>query len=163
MVLMSISPCAAAPLLQESFETSVLSNRDIFAEVSPTVRSESGVLVLVYRSDQPSAPAGLELSLPISPVDPVERDYDLRFLGGGSDLSNSLFVSYALGPGRGFSLPPLPSQPSLNDRSGYILRWIRHGDGTPELAIYRNDGGWVRHLLSERSLPANPIRTLRRV
>lgn len=99
--------------------------------------------------------------MPLSPADPDQREIDIRFKGGGTEISNSLFISYAVGSGNGLSLPNLPAGSRPNSRTGYIIRYIRHGDGTNEAKFYRNDGGRVTELKNVW-LPSNPVKTLRR-
>ena len=122
----------------------------------------NGNLILRYSSAQVASPSGIECTPPAGDSDAAERTINLSFLGGGSELSNSLFICYAVGPGWGLSLPTLPSMPSSNDRTGYIIRPIRHGDGTNEVKFYRNDFGWVKEIKNDWTLPANPVTTIRR-
>lgn len=157
------SPNANADMMfKDTFDTLATANKDIYDTRYGNHRVSQGELVLSYSSEQPAAPSGIECITPRSAADPDERDIDLRFLGGGTEMSNSLFICYAIGPGDGLSLPPLPSRPSSNDRTGYIIRLIRHGDGTNEVKFYRNDGGWTKELKTDWTLSFNPITTLRR-
>lgn len=153
-------------MLQEFFDTPSTGNTAIFNGRYGSHRVENGQLVLRYPSLQESRPSGIECILPDisegSPP-PAERLIDLHFSAGGTEMSNSIFIAYAVGPGPGLSLPALPSRASLNDRTGYIIRLIRHGDGTNEVKFYRNDTGWARELQSDSTLPSNPVSSLRRL
>lgn len=149
-------------LFGETFDTFALKDTTLSVANSQGVRAEQGHLLLSYISSQKSRPVGIEIVMPPSPMDTPEREIDMKFLGGGTEMSNSLFISYAVGSGKGLSLPPLPGGSVPNDRTGYILRLIRHGDGTNEVKMYRNDDGWTTELKNEW-LPANPITALRRV
>ncbi len=128
---------------------------------------EQGGLHLSYSTDPNSAPNALSGIMPLVSPPPEERRTILHFGGGGADVSNSVFVSYAVGPGEGLSLIPFPYGPVANrssaaGRAGYVIRFLRHGDGTNEIEIYRNDTGWIKKLLNDW-LPSNPVRTLRRL
>ena len=152
---------SADMIFRETFDTLIINKSELF-EIHDTVCTNAGgLIILSYPSAQNGAPGGIECKLPSAVSEPDERDIDLRFCGGGTEMSNSLFISYAIGPGYGFSLPTLPAGALPNNRTGYIVRFIRHGDGTDEMKFYRNDTGWARELKNEW-LPANPITTLRR-
>lgn len=125
-------------------------------------RAESGQLTLLYTTEHDAPARGFVCEMPKTKAAPKTREIELNFLGGAADMSNSFFVSYAVGAGEGLSLPPLPAGSVYNDRTGYVVRFIRHGDGTNEVKFYRNDTGWIKELKSEW-LPANPISTLRRL
>lgn len=155
---------ASVVILRESFETpTVIANRKMY-DMSRAWKTDvtRGCLTLYYSSAQDSLPSGLECSLPTTDDEVQEREMQLNFMGGGSEMSNSLFVAYAVGPGKGLSLPTLPSGNVPNDRTGYIVRFIRHGDGTNEVKFYRNDAGWVKEL-QNAWLSSNPITTLRKI
>lgn len=149
--------------LKETFDTDPTANHDLYDVRGSTHRVENGSLVLVYPSAQTRAPVGIECQIPAVPKDPDERSIDLRFGPGGAESSNSLFIAYAVGPGEGLSLPPLPGGIMADTRNSYIIRMIRHGDGTNEIKFYRNDTGWTKELKNDWTLPANPITTLRRI
>ncbi len=124
---------------------------------------ESGLITVPYASDQGAPPGGIELTLP-GMSEPDERRIEMSFPGGGTDISNSFFITYSVGPGAEFLLPPLPAGATFGARrSGYIIRLIRHGDGSNEIKFYRADGGWTDELKSDWTLPFNPVTTLRRL
>ncbi len=153
---------SASILLQESFDTRVELSADRFDLHGASYRLESGLLTLVYSSYQTHPPSGIECTVPTPNIQAAERTLEIHFPGGGSELSNSLFISYALSPGPGLALPLLPAGTKPNSRSGYILRFIHHGDGTNELKAYRIDEGWSKELKSVW-IPSNPITTIRRL
>lgn len=137
-------------------------NKDLYDIRGADHQIVNGNLVLFYSSLIKSPPSGMECTLPLSPVEPDEREIDLRFAGGGMEWSNTLDVAYAVGPGDGLCLAPLHQNISADYRTGYIFRLLRHGDGTNEAIFYRNDTGWT-NLLKNDWLPFNPITTLRRI
>ena len=154
----------AAPLLSESFDTLSTSNSNLFdTHLAADHQVIDGKLILFYSSTQQAGASGIECTLPVAAAEPETRVMEFHFLGGGSDMSNSLFIAYAVGPGQGLSLCPFPAGGKFDDRTGYIIRWIHHGDGTNEVKFYRNDTGWVKELKNDWTLPANPVRFLRRV
>ncbi len=165
-VVMTVSESAAGLLFRENFDTPISKNTQVFDVRSSDHRISKGNLVLSYTNTPNSPPNGIECTLPVSPIDPAEREITLHMGGGGAEMSNSLFVCYALAPGSGLALPPFGYGSLANsrtgDRSGYMIRFLRHGDGTNEVLFYRNDAGWV-NLLHNEWLPANPVTTLRRV
>lgn len=149
-------------ILKRNFDSRREISKDAFDTTFAACRVRGGRLTIFYPAGQKNYPSGLVCTLPITAAIPEERSYDFSFEGGGTEMSNSLFVSYAAGEGKRLSLPPLPGGSMPNDHSGYILRFIRHGDGTNELKIYRNDMGWTKELKNEW-LASNPITTLRRL
>lgn len=156
----------AAPLFQETFDGPAALGNAAFDTQFLTGRVQAGALHLFYSTEPNSQPNALSCMLPAVSRPPEERRTVLHFGGGGADVSNSVFVSYAVGPGDGLSLIPFPYGPLANGasgyRAGYVIRFLRHGDGTNEIEIYRNDTGWIRKLLNDW-LPSNPVRTLRRI
>lgn len=163
----AVSPCPCENAhgriqFHETFDTPGFLNRDLYDTRQAEIRWSRGELGLDYLSSQKSPPSGIECVIPPSAETRTARILDFRFLGGGTEMSNSLFIAYALEPGRGLSLPVLPAGSGPNNRTGYIVRFIRHGDGTNEIKFYRNDAGWVKELKRDWTLTFNPITTLRR-
>ncbi len=160
------SEARAMLVLRDTFDTNTTTNNDIYDTRFSTHLFQNGSLVLSYTTTPNSPPNGLECTLPLSSADPVEREIDMSFGGGGTEVSNSLFVCYAVGGGNGLLLPTFPYGPKANSRSGnrtgYGIRFLRHGDGTNEIIFYRSDTGWIRTLKNEW-LPANPVTTLRQL
>jgi len=161
-------PISASAILvfREDFDTpTALINENYDTRYSES-QIQNGNLVLFYVTATNSEPSGVECRLPSVGKSPDVRRIVLHFGESGSEMSNSLFISYAIGPGRGLSLVPFPYGKLSNIRSGprtgYILRFLRHGDGTNEMEIYRNDTGWVDKLKNVW-IPSNPVKTLRRV
>ncbi|MBI4178844.1 tetratricopeptide repeat protein [bacterium] len=159
------SPGFGEIIFQEPFDTAVSRNGASFDTRYAVSRMDSGMLIFRYAGDVNSLPAGVEARFPDATPAPAERRIDLSFGGGGTELSNSLFIAYALGPGDGLSLPPFgyggASDSRTGNRTGYVVRLLRHGDGTNEVLFYRNDTGWVNRI-SNAWLPSNPVSTLRR-
>lgn len=167
-VLLPHLPCFASgtdgkPLFQETFDTPVLRNTDLFDTRYGSVEVNRGKLNIYYSSAHQNEPGGIVCTLPAVPSTPEERKIVIDFLGGGTDMSNSLFISYAVADGGGLCLPSLPSRPSSNGRSGYMVRLIRHGDGTNEVKFYRMDDGWEKEIANDSNLPGNPVRSIRRL
>ena len=160
LVLVMVQPAFASLLFMENFDTDSLGNSDEY-ETASNLSVESGAMNLIYYSTMPSVPCHLACTLPVSPVPPAELVIELNFLGGGSSSSSSLFLCYSAGPGWGMPLPYMPGFVRVNTRTGYVIRYIRHGDGANEIKFYRNDTGDV-HEIKNDWLPANPITTLRR-
>ncbi len=150
-------------LFKDDFETNTIANREIYDTLGTPMAADAGSLKFLYSITHASSATGLECTLPIAPDAPDEREIEMNFLGGGSDMSNSLFICYACGPGAGMSLPVMPAGNLPNSRTGYIIRFIRHGDATNEVKFYRNDSGTAVELANETGLPSNPIKTLRKV
>lgn len=151
---------AGRVLFQERFDTALTAA--VFDTRYATIRMDGGYLRLLYSSIQPEYPGGLICHLPPLSTIPETRVIEMQMSGGGTEMSNSLFVAYAVRPGRGLCIPSLPAGNIPGDRSGYIVRWIRHGDGTNELKFYRSDDGWAKELRSEH-LASNPLTTLRQM
>lgn len=160
------SETSATLLYRESFDTSSASNDGRFDSLYADHRILNGKLVLFYTTTPDSPPSGIDCVLPASVDTPAVREIEMNFDGAGTEVSNSLFIGYAIGPGHGFALPPFPYGPQANsrtgDRTGYVLRFLRHGDGTNEVLVYRYDTGWIKKLKNEW-LPANPVTTLRKI
>src|SRR3989338_6756490 len=158
--------CSAAPLLRETFDTPVTSNRDLFDTRFSAHTFRNCSLVLTYYAMPNSPPNGIECWLPPSVVDIDERVIEMNLLGCGFEMSNSLFLSYALADGGGLAFPPLPYGAKSNSyrgaRNGYVLRLLRHGDGTNEMIFYRMDTGWIE-MLGNAWLPANPVHAIRKI
>ncbi len=151
-------------LYRNTFDTPIPVGGDPILAGSEGVRMEGGLISVAYSSEQTAPPGGVEVTLPESPTDPAERRIEMTFLGGGTDISNSLFISYAVSPGDGWLLPPLPAGATFGaTRSGYIMRLIRHGDGSNEIKLYRADGGWTNELKSDWTVPFNPVTALRKI
>lgn len=152
----------AGVLFREDFSSPVSGRSDVYETFSSPVNATAGSLVLRYPIMHGSFPAGVGCTLPFASASPDEREIEMNFLGGGSQMSNSLFIGYACGPGIGPILPPLASGNMPGNRSGYIVRYIRHGDGSNEVKFYRSDTGSAVELLCDTMLSSNPISTLRR-
>lgn len=150
-------------LLRETFDKASFAKKNVYDTSFSDCFVSDGSLTVNYSSSQSSSAGGMGCTLPKSPALPGVRTIDLSFAGGGTQMSNSLLIAYAVGPGRGLSLPPFPGGTTFNDRTGYIIRLIHHGDGTNEAKFYRNDTGWVKELKNDWTLPTNPITDLRRV
>ncbi|OGH56306.1 MAG: hypothetical protein A3G34_06430 [Candidatus Lindowbacteria bacterium RIFCSPLOWO2_12_FULL_62_27] len=165
-ILFFASRAGAGVIFREDFDTDHPLNKDLYRSDFSNHRIENGRIVFHYTTAPNSEPVGLECALPATSAIPDERDIEMNFMGGGADVSNSAFVCYAAGPGRGFLLTPFPYGPRANkrtgDRTGYVIRFLRHGDGTNEVLFYRNDTGWLQKLNSYW-IPSNPVATLRRV
>ncbi len=149
-------------LMEEYFNSGMPQGAAGLSGAEGAFRIDRGELVLPYYSNQADPPAGIHCTLPISSEEIEERQTVINFAGGGSTFSNSLFVAYAVGGRGGWSLPQLPAGAHPNNRTGYIVRLIRHGDGSNEIKIYRNDGGWTKQIVTD-TLPSNPTSTLRRL
>lgn len=169
ILLLSPATCQktapAALLFHDSFDTPASLRAGAYDTRYFDHRVEKGDLVFFYSSEAGSPPAGVECRLPGKAARPEEREIDVRLGGGGSEMSNSFFISYALGAGVGFCLPPFGYGAGANSRTGrrtgYIIRFLRHSDATNEIEIYRSDTGWVKKL-TQAWLPANPVTALRR-
>ena len=94
-------------LFKETFDTVVTKNKELYDARFANHQIMNGNLVLFYSSLIKSPPSGMECTLPLSPIEPDERQIDLRFTGGGMEWSNTLDVVYAVGPGDGLCLAPL--------------------------------------------------------
>ena len=160
--LLSPSNAVAELLFKETFDTATTSNAELYDTRFSNHQVTRGNLALFYSSLIKSPPSGIECTLPVSSLEPDWREIDLSFLGGEMEMSNSLDIVYEVGRGDGLCLAPLHYNVSSDKRTGYILRFLRHGDGTNEMIAYRNDTGWTKYLKNEW-VPSNPTTTLRHV
>lgn len=165
LLLFMARPSGAQPVFIETFDTVTADNRGIFNAGSENIRIRQGVFVLSYSSQQSEFPNGIVYTPPNSGADPETREITMHFLGDArsAQTSNSVFVGYSLSAGRGLALPPLPGGAVSNDRTGYILRLIKHGDGTNEIKVYRDDEGWSKEIFADTTLGFNPVACLRRI
>jgi len=161
---MSLNVAPATVILRESFDTNPLTAESHFDGQWATTGFRNDHLVFNYSSSISDPPNGMDVTIPEVKNSPAWRKIELHFMGLGSEMSNSLIISYALGEGTGLCFPYLPYGPKSNThrgtRNGYILRFLRHGDGSNDVEIYRSDGGWTQKL-GRADLPANPISTMR--
>lgn len=149
-------------LFKEPFDTFVVGNKNIFSCDTSAFDVEGGELVMRYQASMQNGPGHLSCTLPLLSREIETRTIEMNFRGGGTDMSNSLFVCYSIGAGEGLPLPGLPNGSYPNTRTGYIARYIRHGDGTNELIVYRIDTGTAVPLKNDW-FPVNPIMALRKI
>src|SRR3989338_2337617 len=83
--------CSAAPLLRETFDTPVTSNRDLFDTRFSAHTFRNGSLVLTYSAMPNSPPNGIECWLPPSVVDIDGRGIEKNVVGWGGWMVNLIF------------------------------------------------------------------------
>ena len=149
-------------VFKETFDSFPITNDHIWDNDSAGIIVENKELNLKYSVRMQDIPGRIACQLPFVVPDPEEREIELNFGGDGAGMSNSLFLCYAIGPGDGLPLPAMSNDPYPNTRTGYVVRFIRHGDGTNEVKFYRNDTGTLIEIKNEW-LTFNQISTLRRI
>ncbi len=167
LLLGQISESQAAVILKEFFDTrQAVSSSFVYDTTMGNSDIQSGQLVISYPVKNEATPGGFSFSLPAVPVDPGERRIELRFLGGGATLSQSVYISYAVGPGDGLCLPSFGWAEGgnvKNTRTGYIVQFQQRGDGSAAILLLRNDSGWTNLIQIYHPLGVNPTTSLRKL